>query len=311
VGPDTLRRLAFIRLLLARSVSMSQEEPPYSFDSVNRLHDVTEMFLVLAVQEKGESIQNNFMDYWKVLAKALGRPLNYQAQFQKFNKLRVGLKHYGIDPPATEIAAARESVVALLTNECLDLFSLELEDISLASLIRCEESQLLFREAEEAWPDNKLEVFGKLAESFETLVRDYEKRKVVGYGKSRFRSVGRLASPEQSDSTDREQLARSRKRQNFDEQLISALESLDFSVMLLSLGVDYRKYGKFRMLTPWIIRPINGAIIYDPNFQRDPTKEDYEFCRDFVLQTALRFTEFDYDSGQDLSVNQRLGRPSS
>jgi hypothetical protein len=280
---------------------MTKEEPPFSFDSVNRLHDAVEMFLALAAQANEGTIGKDFMDYWRVLEVPLGRPLGYKAQMQRFNKLRVNLKHYGIEPPQSEIAVSRDTVVALLTNECRPLFGIELEEISLSMLIKCQRAQSFFREAEEAWPVSQLEALGKLAQSFQELLRDYENRKLLGYSKSQFRNVERLTSPERCETGDSEQRAKSRDRLTFDRTVIASLESLDSTLTLLTFGVDFRKHTKFMMLTPEVQVVMTGKVSFYSKLRREATTEEYEFCRDFVLQTALRFSEFDYDSDWALS----------
>jgi hypothetical protein len=85
---ETARRLAFIRLLVARAEDASRQPPPFSYDSINRFHDAAEMFLALAAQQHGLSIPKDLLAYWDIFQPVLGRPLGYKAPMQKFNKVR-------------------------------------------------------------------------------------------------------------------------------------------------------------------------------------------------------------------------------
>ncbi len=90
--PDLIRRLSYIRLLLTRAAEESRLAAPYCHDSVNRLHDVAEMFLALATQQHGIRPPKDFIAYWELLAVPLGRPLGHRTQPERFNKVRVGVE---------------------------------------------------------------------------------------------------------------------------------------------------------------------------------------------------------------------------
>lgn len=271
---------------------MTSESPPFSFDSINRLHDAAEMFLALAAQVQGAAIPREFTGYWDVLEAKLDRPISYRANMQKFNKVRVNLKHYGVEPAASEIADARLSVVSLLTDECPLLFGVALADVSLTSFITCEPAQQLLDSAEQAWSAGNTETaMADLADSFETLIRDYEQRKMLGHSMSVFDNTQDMTflSPFLRRVEDR-------KQKDFDEKVIESLKALDFAVMLLGLGVDFRRYGKFKALTPVITRLLIGKRhSYGRAGAPSPSEADFEFCRDFVITTAIHLADFDYD----------------
>jgi hypothetical protein len=88
----------------------------------------------------------------------------------------------------------------------------------------------------------------------------------------------------------------SREQRKFDEAVIESLKALDFAVMLAGFGVDFRRYGKFKAVTPEIVRTINGQRhSYDRPRAAQRSKSDFDFCRDFVVTTAIHLAEFDYD----------------
>jgi hypothetical protein len=288
IDPDTVRRLALIRVLLTRAENDSRLPVPYSFDSINRLHDVAEMFLALAVQNHHVQIPREFLEYWPTLEKALGRALTYRAQMQRFNKIRVNLKHYGIEPSQTEIESSRLAVRGLLYDECSNLFGVALGDVSLSNLVRSVKARQYLDNAESHWPESALEAFADLAEAFREVIDDYEARKIVTPHQSIFDSIDqhKLSYPSRGLSRDQAQ---------FDKAIVHALKSLDYTVMIVGLGVDLRRYGKFRSLVPNVDYNIPGERFINDRFGVKRQQADFEFCRDFIITTAIYLAEFDYD----------------
>jgi hypothetical protein len=290
IDADTARRLALIRLLLARAKGDSRLPVPYSFDSVNRLHDVAEMFLALAAQHSGVPIPKEFTEYWPKLGVPLGRPLAYAAQMQKFNKVRVNLKHYGIEPSPTDIDAGRLAVHGLLTDECPNLFGIALDDVSLSNFVTSVKARSLLDSAEANWPASPAEAFADLWEAFRDIIHDYETRKALQPHKSIFDAIdfSRLVPPTQGFA---------KAHAQFERGVLDALLQLDYNVMIVGLGVDLRRYGKFKSLMPAVDYMIASSerLVRDHPGLTQREQQDFEFCRDFVIQTAIHLAEFDYD----------------
>lgn len=287
---DVTRRLALIRLLLAKAEQESRLSAPYSTDSINRLHDVAEMFLALAAQQHHRTIPKEFEKYWDVLEPVLGRPLSYRAQMQKFNKLRVNLKHYGVEPALQEIESSRIAVRGLLYDETLALFGLALDKVSLSNFVNCKDSKEFLDSAESRWSNSDhSEAFADLAESFVALIKDYKRRKLVWADRSVFDITTnmRMLSPFFRRVTGKEK--------QFDEAVIDSLNALDFTVTLVGLGIDMRRYGKFKGLTPNVMHLVNGGRVTHDHPGVVRSSVDFEFCRDFVISTAIHLAEFDYD----------------
>lgn len=289
---DTTRRLAHVRLLLARALEDSRASPPFCYDSLGRLHDAVEMFLALAVQHHHKPIPKDFIKYWEVLEPVLGRPLLYRAQSERFNKAGVGWKHFGTEPAVTEIEAARATVEGLLNDECMPLFGLELSDASVTSLVRPELARQLTESAEERWTaGDESEAFADLIDAFDVMLTDYEKRKMTAYDRSVFGPQNRftfLSSFFQGIPFGKEQ--------QFVDAVIGSLEAHDRNIKIVGFGLDLRRYGRFMALTPHLARNIGGKRITSERIRKEPrTDEEFAFCRDFVVHSAIRLAEYDYD----------------
>jgi hypothetical protein len=285
-----MRRLALIRLMMSKAEQESRLSAPFSTDSINRFHDVVEMFLALAVQHHHLGIPKQFEAYWSELGSVLGRPLAYKAQMQKFNKVRVNLKHYGIEPAIAEIEASRSAVRGLLYDETPALFGVNLDDVSLKEFVACAPARALLDSAENRWAGNDpIEAFADLSDSFGALIADYRQRKQIWYGRSVFDSTESMSTsgPFFRGVTG--------KQKNFEESIIKSLKALDFAVTIVGLGIDMRRYGKFKGTTPNVYPMANGGRHVTPRNGVVYTQDDFDFCRDFVVTAAIHLSEFDYD----------------
>ena len=167
-------------------------------------------------------------------------------------------------------------------------------------MIQCEDVKNNVKDAEEFLKENKIEEsLDKVALAFAQLIDDYESRKTGRYGRSPFffgESMTFLSSfhmgiDRVTGSEFETRLA------EFIDKVRESIESLQQAVKILSLGIDYRRYVKFRLLTPHIFKTIDGTY----HIQRvqwgsegKPTIEDVQFCIDFVIESAVTLQEFDF-----------------
>ena len=80
-------------------------------------------------------------------------------------------------------------------------------------------------------------------------------------------------------------------------EIIDSIVALQGSVKILILGLDYQRYAKFRLLTPFVSKVSDGKY-YIHRIQRskgmDLTEEDIQFCIDFVIESAITLQEFEF-----------------
>jgi hypothetical protein len=87
------------------------------------------------------------------------------------------------------------------------------------------------------------------------------------------------------------------KLSEFIYKVKESIEALQKAVKILSLGIDYRRYVEFRLLTPSISRTIDGTYhIHRIRYGSKgiPTVEDAQFCIDFVIESSITLQEFDF-----------------
>ncbi|MET8205874.1 hypothetical protein ABZT51_07460 [Streptomyces sp. NPDC005373] len=77
-------------------------------------------------------------------------------------------------------------------------------------------------------------------------------------------------------------------------QTRDATRALQEGMRLMVLGVDFHQYQRFTQLTPgvsWDYRKPEATPIFAVEPGYAPNREEFDFCRQFVITVALRITE--------------------
>jgi hypothetical protein len=295
-----IKRLAFIKYLYKVAIKQSQTPEPLCVASILTLHDAVELFIQLACEYldvgKGKG-EIRFLEYWGILASKLppGVP-THKESMEKLNRARVDLKHLGILPSKSQIEEFRAIVTNFFEENSLRIFGIKFSEVSLIDLVQSQEAKINLKEAMQLLEQNKVEEsLDKVALAFEQLIDDYERRKIDQFGRFPFFIGEDLTFLDSfSIGIDRSQLG---KISDFIDKVKESVEALQKAVKILSLGIDYRKYVKFRLFTPRIYRTLDGTY----HIQRIqygskgiPSVEDAQFCIDFVIESAIALQEFDF-----------------
>jgi hypothetical protein len=301
-NPETVRRLAFIRYLYTTGVAQSRSPEPVSPVSVLTFHDAVELFLQLASEHlNAGGKQPQFMEYWEILEAKLSTELSQKESMRRLNKARVALKHAGTFPSQLDIEAFRATVTAFFEENTPAIFGTPLSEVSLAEFVQPIEAREKLKAAQS---EKNAGHFGEAVTlasvAFELMVYDYEKKKRNVYGRSPFyfgESFSFLSSSMmdigRGFSADRS----ARKLGEFIDKVGKSIESVAAAIKVLALGIDYRKYSRFKMLGPSIFRTASGELVVQPR-SISATDMDAQFCVDFVIESALRLRDFDYELGE-------------
>lgn len=294
-----VKRLAFIKYLYKVAVEQSQRPEPLCSASILTFHDAIELFLQLASEylDVGKG-QPSFLEYWEILASKLPAGPTQKESIRRLNRARVALKHHGTLPSKLDIEAFRASATKFFEENTPLIFDIKFSEISLIELIQCEETKNNLKESAQLLEQNKIEEsLDKVALAFAQLIDDYESRKRGQLGRSPFffgESLTFLSSFFMG--IDRRQVG---KLADFIDKVKESVEALQNAVKILSLGIDYRRYSKFRLLTPSISRTIDGTYhIHRIQYGSKgiPTVEDVQFCIDFVIESSITLAEFDFST---------------
>jgi len=243
-----------------------------------------------------------FMEYWALLGEKLkekgGKELTQKIPMEKLNKARVDFKHYGNPPSKYAIQDFRDNVISFFEENTPIVFGVEFSDISLIELVECQTTKSSLKDAQRNLKDNKLEdSLDKVAISFAQLIDDYENTKKDQFGRSPFFFGGDMTF---LDSLSLDIPSTSRLAE-FVDTVKESIGAMQDSVKILSLGLDYRKYARFRLLTPDILRIPAGSRKTRYKVQRfrrevEVLPEDVEFCINFVIESAIALREFDFEA---------------
>jgi hypothetical protein len=294
----TVRRLALIRLMYQLAVEQSRRTGPAAATSILSFHDAVEFFLHLAMVHCGDSKKEpRFMDYWDLIdAKLKPDRLGQKEGMRRLNDIRGALKHQGVLPAMLEIESARASTTTFFDENTSRVFKVGFFAISLVDLVDPVPVQELLRGSQKAQHTGDLrQAMVEVASAFACLLDNSDLRTRPGvYGNpigvgDTLRALGRphLLNREVRPAVD----AIVEGHNN----LIKVVQELQQTTLISALGLDYRRYAKFRRLTPMVQACTfdrNGHVLeYRPlpwKPERQPSAEDLAFCFDFVIESALQ-----------------------
>ncbi len=292
---SVITRLSFIKYLYRVGIDQSHLPEPMSSTSILTFHNAIELFLHLSAEVLDcKKTPKHFLEYWEVINKKLsGTEITQKVSMERLNKARVSLKHYGILPTKTDIEAFRASVTNFFEENTQIAFGISFTEISLIELVQNDKVRSLLKEAEDFLGKNEIfDSLDKISLGFELLIRDYENRK-IGHGwLSPFLIGDDLTYLSGTFIHLDDEL------KEFVDKVRKSIGQLQNAVKMIGLGFDYRKIVRFRLFTPEVIRSISGGIHFARRYRDSdelPTKDNVEFCINFVIESALKLQEFDFD----------------
>jgi len=295
---DAVKRLAFIKYLFTVGVEQTEKPEPLCWASVLTFHDAVELFLQLAaeyVNVKGRLKDIHFLEYWNLInncLKKLGKAeLTQIISMERLNKARVNFKHYGTPPSKSAITGDfKVSVTNFFEENTLLIFDVKFAEISMLEIITYQRTRDDLKKAEKLLNQKKLEAsLDNVALAFQKLIDDYENKKKNKWGDSPF-SVG----PRSYQHFSAFFMGIKGDLGKFIDWTRESLEAIQEIVRIIGFGIDYKKYAKFKLLTPYVL-PLIGGKYSIQRKDRSPSVNDVNFCIDFVVESALTLQEFDFE----------------
>lgn len=291
-----IKRLAFIKYILNQANHQSRLPEPICASSLLSFHDATELLLHLIAEELNVKVNDNLMDYWNKLnprLKQLGKgELTQIESMRRLNKARVALKHHGILPSKLDIEDYRALTNTFFQESVKNAFGIDLGDVSLIELISYKKAKEYLKKAEQEFKENKIkECVTNLSISFFMLLSEYENTKRSRYGSSSFH----FGSDMTFLSSFAVGLDHNDKLYRFVDTVKNSITSIQRAIKILSFGIDYRKYVKFSLITPHTtFIPQRDEPLVSMSGEPKMSKEEFEFCYNFIIESALKLQEFDF-----------------
>lgn len=303
LSPDEASRLAFIRYLHHQGTQQASLPEPQSSAAVLLLHDAVEAFLLLAAEHLGTAAPREFGQYWDALSPAKmtgGVSLAVKQGMTRLNKIRVNLKHHGVQPGKAAIDQGIADTATFFAENAPLVFGVDYDQVSMADVIEQEKVRELVHKAEAAKADGDyVSAMVALSDACDLLLRprgpDYGSPSPLRFGKDipwhGSDRVKKGLKPPGSvrgidiHATDRKYLA------DHIGALTETVKALQAAARVTTLGIDYAAYQRFVRLTPVHADMINGVRRYQAPKGYAPTEPDVEFCYQFVVSVSLRLTQ--------------------
>ena len=287
----TTKRLAVIKQLYRQGVNQSYDTEPMNGFSLLSFHDSVEMFMKLCAEQKGVKIERNvnFGDYFTKLPE-----LQCSATMNIFNSKRVNLKHYGTLPSKLDVEVSRTNVTDFFEQNTPIFFDVQFSEISLIALIKYDSVKDYLSKALEDLDVDKFE--DSILNSqigFKELLYSHQKDKHLNYSSS-FKITEDFTFMTSFSMN----LKLNRKLDQFIDKTGKSFSNLNEIVGIIGFGIDYKKYCKFKLLSPYIqVWPKEDGRKYESmkDEQIICNKKNAQFCFDFVIDSSLQLQRFDFD----------------
>ena len=254
------------------------------------------MFLRLAAEKMNINPEDlNFMQYWERI-----QDLTLKEAMRGLNMRRVNLKHKGFIPARVEVEASRIGTTEFFNENCTKQFGIEFKDISLIELVNDKKTQnYLHGAAKQLELGEMSKCMESVTECFYELIDTYKKSKGNFYNKTPLDFIEKTeyrfpygATKEDID----------RRLEDIFRKVDKNFKNIEDTLTIAALGLDYKKYMKFKTLTPEGFKTSDDTYVFPGPTNKNWTKENCEFCIDFVIECGLRLQEFDFDYDSLISM---------
>ena len=282
-----IKRLSLIKYLYRIGVEQSYQVEAIASFAVLSFHDSIEMFLKLLAEHRNiKSDKFDFMTYWTEFP-----DLTLKESMRNLNERRKNIKHKGILLSKSDIEVCRVNTADFFEQNTVACFDIDFKDISLFSLIERKSVRDELTNAQQALNAGKYsDAIEKSAVSFAHLIYLYERNSSISSWDSPFSIGEKMNGFAWSHYTRIDD-----KLDDFIEKAAKSIEALQYVVKIVGFGIDYKRYAKFKTLTPIVTRMMNGSYVAELWREKQWTRENCQYCIDFVLDSCLKLQELDFD----------------
>jgi hypothetical protein len=255
---DLNRRLAFVRYLYGLGLDQSHKPEPFAAVAVLTFHDACEMFLQIAAEHNGvtPSKRSDFLDYWTLFEQQAQLQVTSKVSMDRLNRARVNLKHGGMLPAHNEIAGFRAAVTSFLDDNALPLLGVNLNDVSLTSMVKADDVRGPLERAEMALSaGNPRGVMEEVARAFTASVRRFESRP-----RSSEFPWGRSYSLRSANA---KLFSNFREIDEINRSLGRVVDVFDEAITIVAYNLDFDSYLMFKTHAPVIHEIPGGDMIVE------------------------------------------------
>lgn len=286
--------------MFKQGVDQISRPEPLNSVSLFSFHDSVELFLQLSSEYLNiGSDRTNFMDYWDLISEKIpnDQELPQKESMRRLNKARVALKHHGNFPSKLDLESFLVTTQTFYDESTLLIFDIPFSEVSLANYVKPDEARINVLDAEQLINVNKCEEsINCLAIAFHQILNDYEDKQSDRFGRSPFDFGESFSFSSPSDlGLRRDDSTFSRELPKFIKKVTHSLDEIQKAIKIIALGIDYRKYTRFKSLMPIVHHTLDGKyhIVRNnwyPKYEAD--KINAEYCFDFIIEMSIALQQF-------------------
>ena len=294
ITPQQAQRLGFVKAVYQLGLAQSRQPGLLSSTGLLLFHDAAELFLGVVAESFGVRKEHDFMKLWGLIDEALenqpaGRALPQKESMRRLKTARVNLKHDGFHPAPDDLKEYATTITRFLFEACPLVFDVGLDGVSLLMFVTCVPAQQsLERAVREIEADKTDEASSECALALDLLLREDDTRSSSDDGDS---SPFAFGAPLRHAFFFGGVVKADRELESFLASTAEAVTAIQQSLRILGRGLDFRKYVRFKRLTPMVVHFMDGS--HKLLGARAISKVDAQFCVDFTIECALRLQELD------------------
>jgi hypothetical protein len=270
-------------------VDQSHKPEPFAAVAVLTFHDACEMFLQIAAEHNGvtppKQRSPDFLDYWQLFEQQAQLQVTSKASMSRLNRARGNLKHGGVLPAHDEIEGFRAAVTSFLEDSALTLLGINLDDVSLTSMIKSDDVRGPLERAETALSAGDLQgAMGEVASAFTVSLRQFERRP-----RASTHPVGRPYSLRDATASLFGVFEIGDELHYIERTLDRVVDVFSEAITVVAYNLDFDSYLMFKTHAPVVHEFPGGRIQVEWTLRSQPTDpEVVRRCLNFVIDTAIR-----------------------
>lgn len=290
-----LKRLSVVKLLFRNANEITQQSELTAYLSILSFHDAVDMYLNIAVEHLELKPKSRNETYLKDLIELIPN-IRHKSSMLKLNMNRNSIKHNSVSLGRLEVDSAKLNTFEFFNDNTKEIFDFEFEDISLFELLKYEKTKQLLTQAQIALHKGNFDE-GVLfsADAFNNLIKDYKENKHNPFTTARFEFTKKVNYSPGSFMEEKHKIEQ--RLEPTIKEINQNFSNINSALEILALGLDYRKYAKYRAIVPsyFIFDKTANTYNYHSHYGKHWSKENVEFLIDYVIDSALKLQDFEFD----------------
>lgn len=283
---DEMRRVTYSRYLLERAGNLQARRTDLSSaEAILAAHDAAEMLMRVVYDRLKITPPNGFMEFWKLVRDSTGDEPLFKGKMKSLNDQRNEFKHGGHLLHSSTVEGLLASVAEFCEHIAQKYLQIDYNTATLAALIQNIDAREQFKMAAAKYAAG--DIRGAI-ESVRQAFMDVYSEALKRHEQDLPRRLSWNVPSVRTGNSDIDRQVRGIIEDLDIPMIVERLNSVTEAVTMQIFNVDPVMYWKFVRLTPFAFRTFDGNTHFTWRSKETPSREDYEFCRSFVINFALQ-----------------------